>query len=418
MKKILYSLLAIALATVAQAQTQTSVADNVVKYDMGEFNLHVFTSKEAMADISIIVEGSDGLVILEPQSFYKSIEEFNGYIAQLDKPVEKIVANYHAGGLAECDPKRVVMVEPMVDFMSSPTAEGMMQKFETIFQGAMDTRTIKVEHTIPQESDHQWASIGFHFTKGNISDFPASNVNIGNRVFYTHFSPKKMHPSPMQIKSLEAIDTTLDELKSAKGSGCEIFVGSHGPVASLDDVEFMIEYLARLKELVLECGSSDLLAQRLLVSYPQLEAAENVKAIAKALYPDELPDPQKEAVRARVEDYFNMVSNLDEEIAKGLWASKGDISIITPRSQFFGIDNIMNDFLIKTFSSMQYRKLHSLSEMINIYGDSANVQLYWVFDTVDSSGEKHQTRGRETLIFEKLDGQWRLVHVHYSRMPQ
>lgn len=78
----------------------------------------------------------------------------------------------------------------------------------------------------------------------------------------------------------------------------------------------------------------------------------------------------------------------------------------------------MNDFLIKAFSSMQSRKLSSLSEVANVYDNSANVQLYWVFDTVDAQGEKHRTRGRESLIFEKIDGQWKLVHVHYSRMPE
>lgn len=142
-----------------------------------------------------------------------------------------------------------------------------------------------------------------------------------------------------------------------------------------------------------------------------------MKAIAKSLYPNEKVDAEKEAVRARVQDYFNVVSNLDTEVAKGLWAA-GDVSIITPRNQFFGAESIMNDFLLKTFSTMKYRKLHSLSEVINIYGTSANVQLYWVFDTVDAKGNKHQGRGRETLLFEKIDGKWMLVHVHYSRMPQ
>ncbi len=413
MKRLFLS--AAALCGVLTATAQQGKIDD---YDFVDFKVHIYTSAEAMGDVSILVEGEDGLVVVEPQSFYKSIEDFNAYAETLGKPIEKIVANYHAGGLAECDIKKVVMVEPMVEFMKGEMAQGMMTKFAGMFQGAMDTRSVKVKRTIPAVGTQTWAGVEFDFVSGAASDFPASSVNIGDKVYYTHFAPNRAHLAPMRVRNAAALDAILADLHGAKESDCEVFIGSHGSVASMADVEFMIGYIETIKALMSECSSSDLFAQRLIVAYPTLAGAENVKAIAKSLYPNEVADPQKEAVRARVQDYFNMVSNLDTEIAKGLWATTGDVSIITPRSQFFGAENIMNDFLIKTFSSMQSRKLHSLSEVINIYGTSANVQLYWVFDTVDAEGEKHQTRGRETLIFENIDDKWMLVHVHYSRMPQ
>ncbi len=201
-----------------------------------------------------------------------------------------------------------------------------------------------------------------------------------------------------------------------EASEVEHVLRSHGAPAAQDDVSFQTEYLERVKELLAKCKTSDSFAQQLIVSYPNLNDAENAKTIAKALYPDEVKSEEELAVRGRVQEYFDMVSNLDTTIAKSLWAESDNISIITPRSHFFGYDSIMNDFLIKTFSSMKSRRLHSLSEVVNIYGKSANVQLYWIFDTVDAEGNSHQTRGRETLIFENIDNIWRLVHVHYSRM--
>lgn len=39
----------------------------------------------------------------------------------------------------------------------------------------------------------------------------------------------------------------------------------------------------------------------------------------------------------------------------------------------------------------------------------------WTFDAIRADGSEHHTRGRETQIFEKnANGQWRLVHIHYS----
>lgn len=399
------------------AMVAMATAQDVKVYDFEAYKVHVFTSAEAMGDVSILVEGEKELVVLEPQSFYKSIEALDAYAKKLGKPVAKYVANYHAGGLASLDKKKVVMVEPMVAFMKSPAAQGMLKHFDSAFGGAMDTRLTKVRKTIPAVSTQKWAGVEFRFDAGSATDFPASSVKIGDKVYYMHFAPNKMHPSPMLLKGAAAVDATLAEMTEAAASGCEVFVGSHGGVATMDDVRFLVGYLGKVKELMAACTSADLFAQRLIVAYPTLAGAENVKAIAKSLYPNEKVDAEKEAVRARVQDYFNVVSNLDTEVAKGLWAA-GDVSIITPRNQFFGAESIMNDFLLKTFSTMKYRKLHSLSEVINIYGTSANVQLYWVFDTVDAKGNKHQGRGRETLLFEKIDGKWMLVHVHYSRMPQ
>ncbi|MFR9650276.1 MAG: nuclear transport factor 2 family protein [Rikenellaceae bacterium] len=415
MKKLILS--AVALVAIATASAH-ELEGTVDLFEFDKFNVHIYTSPEAMGDVTIMVEGEKGVTLLEPQSFYKSIEELNTYIKYVGKPLDRVVANYHAGGLASYDSRRIVMVEPMVEFMGGEMAQGMMNKFSNVFQGAMDTRLVKVRKTISAASKQRFSGVEFGFSPGAHSDFPASSVNIGGEVFYTHFAPSKSHLSPMQLNSAAAVDAILGELVKGKESGCSLFVGSHGAVASLEEVDFMIEYLGRVKELIAECENSDIFSQKLLMSYPSLPGAENIQAVAKKLYSDEPQCVEREAVRGRVHDYFDMVSNLDMDIAKGLWAERDDVSIITPRGHFVGADSIMNDFLLKAFSKMQYRKLSSISEVINIYGDSANVQLYWIFDTIDANGEKHQTKGRESLIFSKIDNEWRLVHVHYSRMPQ
>ena len=215
MKKLIVLAVLILSVVVVKAQI------NVTVHTFENFNLHIYTSSESMGDVSLLVEGKDKLVVFEPQSFYKSIADFNAYTKKLNKPIEKIVANYHAGGLAELDMRKVVMVEPMVEFMKSPKAQGMMKHFANVFKGAMDTRLVDVKHTIPQEGLQTWGGIKFNFLKGMSTDFPASSVNIGNKVYYTHFAPNKMHPSPMQLKNREAVDAMLNELEQARESGCE-----------------------------------------------------------------------------------------------------------------------------------------------------------------------------------------------------
>ncbi len=276
MKKTAILALLVALGLYANA--------DVKKYDFKDFDVHVYTSSEPMQDVSILVEGKDGLVMIEPQSFYKSIEDFNKYIETLNKPLQKVVANYHAGGLANYDISKVVMIEPMVEFMKSPQAQGMLKHFDKAFKGAMDTRMIEVKNTIPANSKQNWAGVDFIFSSGSTSDFPASSINIGNKAYYMHFSPNKMHPSPFQVTSPKAIEATLVELKNALKSGAEIFVGSHGPAATKNDVIFLIAYFEKLKELKDSNKDVENFVKALKKAYPNLAGSENIEPIAQKLY--------------------------------------------------------------------------------------------------------------------------------------
>ena len=397
---------------------QTKVSDKMSVYELPNSKLHVYQTGDAMGDVSFIVEGEKKLLILEQPLFWENIKEFNAYVKSLEKPIDKVIANYHSLGLADYATKLVVMPDAMVKFNQSPMMAGMTKKFQGEFGETADFRPYKKAKGFAVPSTQNWADVELRFMTAAKGGFPAANILIDSKAFYRHFSPSISHFNPIQIKSRESVDAILTELKAVATSGAEYIFGSHGPAATQKEVAFQIEYLEKIKSLLVKCYDSDAFAGQLITAYPSLSGAENVKAIAKALYPNEVKDPVKEEVRARVQDYFNMVSNLDKKVAKGLWADSDNVSIITPRSQFVGRDVIMNDFLLKTFSSMKSRKLHSLCEVINVYGESANVQLYWIFDTVDAKGKAHQTRGRESLIFSKINGVWRLVHVHYSRMPQ
>jgi ketosteroid isomerase-like protein len=64
------------------------------------------------------------------------------------------------------------------------------------------------------------------------------------------------------------------------------------------------------------------------------------------------------------------------------------------------------------------RKLAVKDVAIHSYGDTAWAEFYWDFVArLRKDGTSVTTHGRETQLYRKIDGQWRLVHVHYSGMP-
>jgi ketosteroid isomerase-like protein len=69
----------------------------------------------------------------------------------------------------------------------------------------------------------------------------------------------------------------------------------------------------------------------------------------------------------------------------------------------------------ETFSE---RHLSPRDISVHIYGDSAVAEFYWDFVAkLRKDGSTITTHGRETQVYERKQGAWRLVHVHYSGMP-
>lgn len=419
MKRILRTLaLSVAVLTTQFVSAQTKVNENTTVYELDNSKLHVFQTGDPLGDVCFVIEGEKSLVILEQPAFYEDIKVFNSYVEFINKPIDKVVANYHQGGLADYSSKLIVMPEAMEAFGKGEVYAGIMAKFSKIFGDAADMRPCKKTKTFVVPSTQNWAGVDFEFTPGAETDFPAASILIDGAAFYTHFAPSVSHATSMLLDSPAAVDAMICEMTKIKNSGAKFIFGSHGAPATMETVDFQLEYLQKVKSLLATCSNSDVFGQRLMVAYPKIAGVENIKLLSKALYPNEVTDSVVEEVRLRMQDYLDVVSNLDMTLACDLWAENDNISIIAPRNQFFGFDGITKDFLLKAFSSFKSRKLSSLSEVINVYGTSANVQLYWQFDTVNAEGVAHQGRGRETLIFEKIDGKWRLVHVHYSQMPQ
>lgn len=282
LKCILLSCLAF-MTSLISVNAQTS--KNMKQYDFGTWKIHVYTSPEAMGEVSTIIEGEKGLVVLEAPSFKKSMVEFNAYMAELKKPVVQVIANYHACGLMDYDAKDIVMVEGMPAMMKSPMAAGMIKHFDSAFKGAMDTR-LKTDPTptIKQVSTQNYAGIDFIFTQGSTTDFPASSIAIGGKAFYMHFAPFVGHASPLLIKSPVAIRETIRVLKAAKKANASVYFGSHGTPGTLQTVQSEITYLEKMQTIYTTQKDADSFVKAMKEAFPTYAGAEGLPTLAAMLY--------------------------------------------------------------------------------------------------------------------------------------
>ena len=279
MKKVLTVLLSV-ISLTAGAQ---KINGKMEVFDLDNCRLHVYMSQEAMGDVSTVIEGGKGLVILEQPSSVNSIKEFNDYVKKLGKPVVKVIADYHTGGLAEYPDDIIVMVEGMPEFEKGDIYGGMLKNFANIFGEAMDLRPHGKVATVPVNSEHTWAGVDFIFSQGAESDFPASSILIDGKAYYTHFAPAKAHFGTLQIPNREAINAVLKELEHARSTGSTVFLGSHGAPAGIEEVDFQINYLKKMKELLAGCSDADSFEKALTDAYPGLPGAEGLKDMSEKI---------------------------------------------------------------------------------------------------------------------------------------
>jgi ketosteroid isomerase-like protein len=120
-----------------------------------------------------------------------------------------------------------------------------------------------------------------------------------------------------------------------------------------------------------------------------------------------------------VHTYADSVSAADTKLAAEVWWNSPDVSFIHPLGHEHGWNaiktNIYEKLMGETFSD---RKLSIKDLAIHVYKDAAWAEFYWDFDAkFRKDGTPITTHGRESQVYLRRDGRWRLVHVHYSGIP-
>jgi ketosteroid isomerase-like protein len=126
----------------------------------------------------------------------------------------------------------------------------------------------------------------------------------------------------------------------------------------------------------------------------------------------------QDQLRQLLKKYAESVDTLDLNLASEIWSHDAAVSFIHPRGTEIGFTQIEENFLENTMGTFSQRELLLENPVIHVYGDTAWSEMTWTFHaTVKNGGMKITTTGRETQIYHKENGVWRIVHVHYSGPP-
>ena len=147
------------------------------------------------------------------------------------------------------------------------------------------------------------------------------------------------------------------------------------------------------------------------------EAIEKIMAEAAAHPVANSSDADQ--IRSLVSQYTQSIDTCDTNLAAQVWLDSPTDTFIHPLGHEHGFAQIKQNIYEKLFGQVfSERKLTAHDITIDVSSDSAVAEFYWDFTAkFRKDGSQITTHGRETQVYFKRDGAWRLAHVHYSGMP-
>ena len=124
----------------------------------------------------------------------------------------------------------------------------------------------------------------------------------------------------------------------------------------------------------------------------------------------------KMAITELINRYVETINRCDTALVNQIWSHDTNVSFIGPTGYYSTYNEIRDSLVVGVFGRLfKERHLQSNNLKIDIGGSMAWSEFTWSFDATRMDGAAHHAKGQETQIFKRCsDGEWRLIHIHYS----
>jgi hypothetical protein len=274
MKKIFCAVLAVVFMASA-----SFAAVNVQEFNDG-LKLHSFGTGDNMNDYCYIIEGPEGLVMIESTAYKADVNAFNEYIKSLNKPLVAMLLSYHPNGYKTYGDVKVYATEgALKSWQEGGTVWGLTLTF-VMSDGDKVADDLPVNAEIITEGQTiKLAGIDFvilHESDGeNYGIFiPAMNA------VYRHMMGSKTHSI---LTSIPYIEAEIAELKDYQAKGYEIILTSHHEPEGKDAVSEKIAYLEKVLEIAKTSNRRDKFISGVKAAFPDYNGEAYLEMTAGAL---------------------------------------------------------------------------------------------------------------------------------------
>lgn len=118
-----------------------------------------------------------------------------------------------------------------------------------------------------------------------------------------------------------------------------------------------------------------------------------------------------------VNNYIKAISSQDKDDFMNLWTGKNN-TLISVINKYDSLENIYQDFLIGSIQK-NYAKIDLIAQDLEIKFITNELALvifeYRTECIKRDSNEEYGIHGLETQVIQKINGHWKIVHLHYSK---
>ena len=131
-----------------------------------------------------------------------------------------------------------------------------------------------------------------------------------------------------------------------------------------------------------------------------------------------MSDKDIEQIKELTNKYCLAVKTQDKDIVDKIFSKNKKCNLISIATVFEGVDSIYENFLgliKKMYSKIELIKDEELK--INFISDTTAIIIfkYHTDCILRENGEKFGINGVETQLVIKEEGDWKIVHIHYSK---
>ena len=125
----------------------------------------------------------------------------------------------------------------------------------------------------------------------------------------------------------------------------------------------------------------------------------------------------KNEIIKKVEDYCRNVHTQDKGDFMALWNTSAHCSLISPAGRSEGFESVYQEFLVDRIQQA-YSRIDLIADSIDVnpVSDDCAIVIFAYHTDCDrrETGEWFGIAGLETQVYNKVDNEWKLTHVHYG----
>lgn len=129
-------------------------------------------------------------------------------------------------------------------------------------------------------------------------------------------------------------------------------------------------------------------------------------------------EQDKKMITDLVERYIQAIHTQDKADFLSLWTGNDADTLISITQIFKGDQAIYQDFLIDVIQKA-YTRIDLINDGLTIHLlDDQNAIVIFAYHTDcirRETGEPYGIQGLETQVLRKVNGQWKIQHIHYSK---